>query len=335
MMKVKQKHGRIPAVLSIGMLVCLLVSVLPVQAQILKLPRVSPAMSVTGTIGFTRVTIDYSSPAVKGREIWGKLVPYGLTTSPFGAGTPAPWRAGANENTVITFTDDVKINGKALAAGSYGLHMIPGETQWTIIFSKNYTSWGSFFYYESEDALRITVSPKKAEFKEWLTYGFDDFTTNSAEVFLHWEKLKVSFNVEVDVDKIVLANIKNQLRSTAGFTWQGYMQAAAYYFRQNTHLDLALEWIKKSISINENEQNRNILGYIHMTQGNLEEALGLLKENVKKYPDSWNVYDSLAECYKKQDKKKEAVKYYKIALKKAPANQKKRIEDIIKELSGK
>jgi tetratricopeptide (TPR) repeat protein len=179
------------------------------------------------------------------------------------------------------------------------------------------------------------VSPKKAEFKEWLTYGFDNFTKNSAEVFLHWEKLKVAFNVEVDIDKIVLVNIKNQLRSTAGFTWMGNMQAAVYYFRQNTHLDLALEWIKKSVSINENEQNRNLLGYIHMAQGNLEEALAVFKENVKKSTDSWNVYDSLAECYQKQDKKKEAIKYYKIALKKAPANQKKRIEGILKELSGK
>jgi tetratricopeptide (TPR) repeat protein len=213
--------------------------------------------------------------------------------------------------------------------------MIPGETQWTIIFPRNYTSWGSFFYDESEDALRITVNPITAEFKEWLTYGLDNFTKNSADVFLHWEKLKVSFNVEVDVDKLVLASIKNQLRSTAGFTWMGYMQAAVYYYHQNTNLDLALEWIKKSVSLNENEQNWNILGYIHMAQGNLEEALSVLKENVKKYPQSWNVYDSLAECYQEQDKKKEAVKYYKMALKKAPANQNKRIEDNIKKLSSK
>ena len=334
-MKMKKNRSRALAVLGIGMLFCLMVSVLPVQAQFLELPRVSPAMKVTGTIGLTRVTIDYSSPGVKGREIWGKLVPYGLTTFQFGTGKPAPWRAGANENTVITFSDDVKVNGKDLAAGSYGLHMITGKDEWTIIFSKNYTSWGSFFYDPGEDALRIKVKPENVPFMEWLTYGFENFKENSADVFLHWEKLKVTFKIEVDNDRLVMQSIKNQLRSTAGFTWMGYTQAASYYFRKNTHLDQALKWVKQSISMTENERNRNLLGYILLAQNKTEEALQVFKENVKKFPNSWNVYDSLAECFSKQGNKKQAVKYYKMALKKAPDNQKKRIEGTLKKLQGK
>jgi tetratricopeptide (TPR) repeat protein len=306
-----------------------------VQAQQLKLPQASPAIKVVGTIGLAKVAVKYNSPRVKGRQIWGKLVPYGLKKFGFGTGNPAPWRAGANENTVIWFSSDVKVEGKGLKAGSYGLHMIPSEKDWVIIFSKNHTSWGSYFYDESEDALRVTVTPKKAEHREWLTYGFDGFTPNSAFVYMHWEKLKVQFKVEVDTDAHVIESITNQLRNTAGFSWQGYNGAAVYCLRANKNLDKGLKWIKQSIKMNENATNRNLLGYLLMANKQTGETIKVFRENVRKYPKNWNVYDSLGENLAKTGNKKEGIKFFKKALKMAPANQKKRIEKVLKKLTGK
>jgi len=144
------------------------------------------------------ITIEYSRPGVKGRKIWGDLVPLGMAPgNKYSKDQPFPWRAGANENTTINFTKDVLIEGKPLAAGKYGIHMIPGEKEWTIIFSKNSTSWGSFAYKQEEDALRVVVTPVAAAFHEWLTYGFDDLAGKSATAFLLWEKLKVPFKISL------------------------------------------------------------------------------------------------------------------------------------------
>jgi len=144
------------------------------------------------------VTIDYGRPGVKGRKIWGDLVPYGLAPgNKYSKDKPFPWRAGANENTTIQFSKDVLIEGQKLPAGKYGLHMIPGEKEWVIIFSKNSSSWGSFAYNQDEDALRITVVPVKAPHQEWLLYGFDDPDGSSATAFLHWELVKVPFKIKL------------------------------------------------------------------------------------------------------------------------------------------
>lgn len=322
--------------LVLGIVLFVFTLVQQVPAQQLKLPRVSPEMKVVGTIGLTKVAVMYSSPAVRGREIWGKLVPFGLTKFGFGGGNPAPWRAGANENSIIYFGNDVKINGNPLPAGKYGLHMIVSETEWTVIFSKNTSSWGSFFYDEADDALRIKVTPAKAEFKERLTYGFENFKPNSADVFLHWEKLKVKFNVEVETDALVLQSIKDQLRGIIGFTWQSYHQAGGYCLRANKHLDQGLKWLKKSIQMNENATNRNTLGYLLMAMNKKDDSIKVFRENIKKYPTNWNVFDSLGENLVKIGQKKEGIKYYKLALKKSPSDrQKKRIEGVLKKLQGK
>jgi tetratricopeptide (TPR) repeat protein len=302
------------------------------SAQLIVTPQVSPAAVIKQEIGLSWVKISYHRPGVKGREIWGKLVPYGLTTSGFGAGNPMPWRAGANENTTITFTDDAKIEGQPIKAGTYGLFMIVEPEEWTLILSSNSTSWGSFYYDKNEDILRVKLKPQTAEHREWLEYGFDTITFNSVNAYLHWEKIKVSFNIEFDVDNIVIRNIENQLRNKAGFTWQGWNQAAAYCYRSNTFLDKGEEWINKSISINENETNRNMYGYILLAAGKNDEALDVFKENVKKYPDSWNIKDSLGEAYKTLGDKKNAKKYYEAALKAAPENQKDRIKKTLSEL---
>ena len=306
------------------------------SAQRLQLTRTSPAMKIVGTIGLTKVKIEYSSPRVNKREVWGKLVPYGLTNFGFGGGNPGPWRAGANENTTITFTHDVKINGKPLKAGKYGLHMIVNkDSNWTVIFSKDNMAWGSYFYDEANDALRVEATPEKAPFKEWLTYGFDKFSLNSADVYLHWEKVKVAFNISTDTDKHVKKSIHAQLTSTLGFSWQPFNQAAIYYFQRGKNLDQALAWSRKSVSMNANLNNRNMLGYILLRAGKKDEAEKVFRENVTRYakgPNGWNAYDSLAEYLGKEGKKKEAVKYYKMALKAAPQQQKSRIQKAIADL---
>jgi tetratricopeptide (TPR) repeat protein len=311
-------------IFSISLLICS-----NIFSQFLNTPQVSPRQTITQEIGMSTVTIDYHRPAVKGREIWGKLVPYGLTTSQFGNGKPAPWRAGANENTVITFSDDVKVEGKDLKAGSYGLFMIPEVDEWTIIFSSNYTSWGSFFYEDSEDVLRVKVKPQSAEFTEWLSYNFDDLNLNSAIVSLQWEKLKIPFKVEFNSEKIAIKNIDNQLRNRAGFTWQGYQQAAFYSLQNNVSLDLGEKWIDKSIQMNENVNNRNLLGYIYMAQNKMDKAQKVFEENISKYPDNWNIYDSMAEFYVKIGDKVKGKEFYKKALEMAPENQKQRIREAI------
>jgi tetratricopeptide (TPR) repeat protein len=300
----------------------------------LKTPQVSPYASAMQRIGLTDVTITYHRPAVKDREIWGKLVPYGFAPpGPVGNGKPFPWRAGANENTTISFTDDVMIEGKLLPAGTYGLHMIPSEGDWTIAFSKNSSSWGSFFYDENEDALRVTVTPQQAEHEEWLEYGFDDLTKNSAVAYLHWEKMKVPFKIQVNTDEVAINYFKDQLRGQLGFNWQNWNQAAFYCLQNNVHLDLGLEWVDKSISMNENPANRNIKAYLLMAQNRKDECLALFEENVEKYPDNWNVYDSMGEAYNNYGQKDKAVKFYKTALAKAPDGQKSRIEGILEKIA--
>jgi hypothetical protein len=163
-------------------------------------PRASLHAQVTQTIGVdTDITIDFSRPGVKGREIWGELVPYGMAPgNRYSNNKPFPWRAGANENTTIEFNNDLMIEGESIPAGKYSIHMIPAEDEpWTVIFNKVNDAWGSFQYDESQDALRIKVDPVKAEYQEYLTYGFEDLSGNSATAYLHWAELKVPFTVEV------------------------------------------------------------------------------------------------------------------------------------------
>jgi len=161
--------------------------------------RKSLHASVTQTLGVeTDITFDFSRPGVKGRTIWGDLVPYGMNPGvKYSDNKPFPWRAGANENTTVTVSHDVKVEGNKLAAGKYSVHMIPSETDWVVIFSKKNDGWGSYAYDEKDDALRVTVKTTEASHEEWLTFGFDDLAGTSATAFLHWEKLKVSFKIEV------------------------------------------------------------------------------------------------------------------------------------------
>jgi hypothetical protein len=161
--------------------------------------RASLAASVSQTLGVdTEITIDFSRPGVKGRKIWGELVPYGMAPgNKYSEEKPFPWRAGANEKTTIAVSSDVLVDGKALPAGKYSIHMIPSEKDWIVIFNKVSEGWGSYDYDEAEDALRVTVTPVKAPFQEWLRFGFGDLAGTSAVAFLQWEKLKVPFTISV------------------------------------------------------------------------------------------------------------------------------------------
>ncbi len=161
--------------------------------------RPSLQASVSQTLGVeTNITIVYSRPGVKGRKIWGELVPFGLAPgNRYSKDQPFPWRAGADENTTIEFNKDILIEGKKLAAGKYSIHMIPSETTWIVVFNTNNSGWGSYAYNKEEDALRITVTPMKASHQEWLEFGFAGLAGTSASAYLHWEELVVPFKIEV------------------------------------------------------------------------------------------------------------------------------------------
>jgi hypothetical protein len=219
-------------------LLALHVTVGAALAQQLDLPRPSPNASVTQTVGVTEITLRYSRPGVKGRKIWGDLVPYGQV-----------WRTGANENTTIKFSTPVKIEGHELPAGIYGLQTIPTEGDWTVIFSKDANEWGAFNYKQEDDALRIQAKPQPAEFRERMAFDIEDVTDTKATVVLHWEKLKVPFTVEVDTPKLAMAKINDAVR------WQTPLQAANYCIQNNTCLDEASRWIDASIALQENFAN--------------------------------------------------------------------------------
>jgi tetratricopeptide (TPR) repeat protein len=320
-------------------------------------PQPSPAAGVSQTIGITEVKVSYHRPAVKGRAVWGALVPYGEV-----------WRAGANENTTIMFSKAVKVGGKDVLAGTYGLHMIPSGTEWTVILNKNSTSWGSYFYSETEDAVRITVTPKPGEFHEWLQYEFSDLSDSSAVLSLCWEKMRIPILLAVDTRSQVLAHARDEfLRGPAGFRWQGFDQAAQYALRNGGDLNEALKWANKSTDIAQNftnlrtqaavlealgrggeatplyakamtlatETEINTLGYALMGQNKMKEAIEMFEKNVKDYPDSWNVYDSLAEGLEKTGDVKGAIKNYEKALKRvSDDNNKNRITATMKRLRG-
>src|SRR5690606_17998655 len=231
--------------------------------QEFRTPRPSPNASVTQTIGVTDVTIHYSRPGVKNRTIWGELVPYNQI-----------WRTGANEVTSITFSDPVKVNGNELDAGTYGIHTIPAENEWTIIFSKN-TQVGCNSNYKEENAvLKIKVKPVHSEFTERLIFTFDDVTDNSAIVNLSWEKLRVPFTIETATQELTFAKAKNAI------DWSVPMQAATYALQSNANLDQAMKWIDASILIDENYWNMRIKAQLLAKTGKKDEAVSVMEKAI-------------------------------------------------------
>src|SRR5450755_4659750 len=214
------------------------------QSFVLDLPLQSQRAQISQRIGITDITINYHRPLVNDRKVWGDLVPYGKV-----------WRAGANINTTITFSDPVQIEGKPLDQGTYGLHMIPNADEWTVIFSKNSTSWGAFTYDEAEDALRVSVKPKAADMHNALTYDFEELKPESAVVELEWEKVAVPFKVSVDVHNVVQASFKKQLRNLSQYTWMSWDDAATYLLGEKFDLDEALAYSNKSVASEDRYDN--------------------------------------------------------------------------------
>jgi DUF2911 family protein len=211
----------------------------------LNLPDVSQAAEVKQRIALTDITVKYHRPLVNGRKIWGGLVPFGKV-----------WRAGANENTTIEFSDPVSVEGKPLAKGVYGLHMIPNPDSWTVIFSKTNTAWGSYSYNQNEDALRVNVKPKPlAEMKEALEFDFEDLKPDSTAVTLEWEKLGVPFTVSIKDAEQTLENIRAQLKGRGQFTWQALDEGAQFCLTRKINLDEALRWADASIQNEERFDN--------------------------------------------------------------------------------
>jgi tetratricopeptide (TPR) repeat protein len=212
---------------------------------------------VSEQIGLTQVTVTYHRPAVQGREgkIWGELIPKGFTNLGFGANNPSPWRAGANENTTIEFESDVKIEGQALAKGKYALFVAYDPAECTIIFSKKSDAWGSFFYDEKDDVLRVKVKPQALEKSvEWLKYDFTDQKENSATINLSWEKLSIPFKIEVDALKQQFDAFVTELKNPRGFTWQGFNTAASWCLTNNYQLEQGLAWINFADNFGGNQQ---------------------------------------------------------------------------------
>ena len=232
-------------------LTCYIVS----YSQLLTPPSGGNKKAMVGErLGITDVTIHYDRPGVKGREgkIWGQLVPKGYTDQGFGTSKAAPWRAGANENTTIEFSTPVSIEGQALPAGKYGFFIAYDPEECTVIFSKNSTSWGSFFYNEKEDALRVKVKPQPIDKSvEWLTYDFENETATGATVTLVWEKLKIPVKIETDYNNLQLESFRRELRSEKSFNpgWQNWNQAAQFCLQNNVDLDEGMQWADNAINL--------------------------------------------------------------------------------------
>ena len=318
-------------------------------------PRGSQMASVSQRVGITDITINYSRPRVKGRDICGKLVPFGMNNLGFGTAKESPWRAGANENTTITFTDDVEVEGRSLKAGTYGLHMIIHEdNKATVIFSNNSTAWGSFFYDPSEDALRVDVKTNDIPHRELLTFDFIEVNPNDATAALSWEKKQIPFKIEIAVTDIVLNDIRKKLQNQAGFNRQSWENAANFALNNDGDLNEALEWIDKAIAgqfySEQTFNNTLIKSGILNKMGKQQEALDLVEAflpqatifevhqygrqligmglkdkameifemNARNHKNTWPVNYGMARAYSAKGDYKKALSYLEKALKNAP-----------------
>ncbi|HET9277903.1 MAG TPA: DUF2911 domain-containing protein [Flavitalea sp.] len=347
----------------------MLLATIIVKAQGITTPRTpSPAAVVSQTIGISTITVNYSRPSVKGREVWGNLVPYGWNVQGFGAGNSAPWRAGANENTTIKFTHEVKVEGQTVPAGTYGLFFVVNkDNTGEVVLSKDSRSWGSFFYDPKHDQLRAKIQTREIPNTELLTYDFINTSKTAGELVLNWEKKQLPVKIEFDVDKIVMANAAEELKGPVGFNWQGFSSAANYALQNNINQEQALKWIDQAIAQNRNfntlniksgllkqtgksedadklvaeaisiatENELNTYGYTLLGQGEHDKAISIFQLNTQRFPKSANTWDSLGEAYATKGDKKNAVTNFKKSLSlNPPANVKANSEKYLKQLGA-
>lgn len=326
------------------------------QSLVLDLPLPSQRAEVSQRIGITDIKIVYHRPLVKDRKIWGGLVPYASV-----------WRAGANENTTITFSDPVTIEGQPLDKGTYGMHMIPNVDNWTLIFSKTSTAWGSFSYDQAEDALRVSVKPMPVEMHNALRYEFDELQPDSAVVKLEWEKLAVPFKVSVNVDEVVQASLKKQLRGLSQYNWMSWNDAANYWLTEKKDLNDGLTFADKSIENEDRFDNEltksKILASlgrkdeaeasqakalklatpleVHLFARQLQaekrsqEAFDIFRDNARKHPNEWYVHTGMARIYSSEGNFDQAAKEMTLARDAAPDNQKTYLDGLVKQLQAK
>jgi hypothetical protein len=327
------------------------------QSFELNLPRQSQHAVLTQRVGVTDITVNYSRPLANGRKIWGGLVPYGQV-----------WRAGANENTTITFSDPVTVEGKPLAAGTYGLHMIPNENDFTVIFSSMATAWGSFSYKQDEDALRVNVKPTTTGDYNALTYDFDQLKPDSAVLTLRWDKVAVPIAIAVGVNKTVEASLQKQLRGLPQYDWQAWNDAANYFLDAKFDYEQGLKDADQSIQNEDRFDNemtkaklldamgkpteakaardlalskanaqqlyaygRQLLKVDHKPQ----EAFAVFRELIKKYPNTWESHLAQARLYTGDGNYDAAIKEMKLSTNGAPEQLKPQIEALLKQLEAK
>ncbi|MFS8087166.1 MAG: DUF2911 domain-containing protein, partial [Acidobacteriota bacterium] len=269
------------------------------QPPKVRLPQASPSATVSQTIGVTDISITYHRPAVKGRAVWGdvsaekvaaliKANSVGAAAAGEGTVDGAPgsgkdliapnghvWRAGANEATKFTVSDDVLVNTQKLAAGAYSLHIIPGKEEWTVIFNKTADQWGSFRYDAKQDALRVKTKPVwLKDSQEQLSYEIPSLTTNSAQVILRWEKVAVPFTVEVpNQDALVRSKIDAAVAANPS-DWQIPLAVASAYFNDDK-FDEAMVWVEKSIKLKETFQNLRTKASLLFAMGKKPEAIAV------------------------------------------------------------
>lgn len=303
----------------------------------------SKHQKIMSTVGTTEISIDYHSPFVNGRKVFGGIVPYDFVVD----GIAYPWRAGANQRTVIEFEHDVLIEGKPLKAGSYGLVVLVSKKEWTFIFSKGKT-WGAFNYKKENDVLRVTVKTEKCSHQEWLRYEFVDRKASSAKVELAWERTKAGFTVSVDE----LSNAINELLEKEKKSPADYQSLAEYTLRKDpSKKAVAMQWIDKSLAMDVGRYNHKpysklikadlliAMGKIKegkllkkkalletegfgiyyyglrklLVDGNKEEAYVILRDNIKRNPKHWQGHLALGEYYLKMKDQKKATESFKKA----------------------
>jgi tetratricopeptide (TPR) repeat protein len=249
----------------------------------LKLPQASPEAMVKQTIGLTEIKVRYHAPGVKGRQIFGSLVPYGQL-----------WRAGANEATLITFEDDLYLNHERVPAGTYSFFILPeNATEWNIVLNKDTTLWGLEGYSELNDVAYLRVTPKTISFQETLQFGFSDIGTNTGTLNLSWENSLVSIRIETEIEKKALANINKALATAESDDWYIWAQAANYMITRKEHHQKALEWVNKSIAIKDNFYNNWVKARLYAQNREYQAAANLTAKAIalgNKEPQAYGTY---------------------------------------------
>ena len=238
----------------------LVLCALPLAAQPLRLPRPSPNATLTQTVGVTDIVIKYSRPGVKGRQIWGGLVPY-----------DAIWRTGANEATTINFSDDVLINGQKLPKGTYAFFTIPGKDSWSLVFNSQAEQWGAFTHDKTKDVLTVMAKPEAAPFREWMDFEIPEMTTDTAKIVLRWEKIAVPFTVDTQSVEKTLAAAKRSIAGVENQRWSVPLSAADFAF-QNGKMDEARTWLDQALALKENTRTLWLKARMQQKAGQIAEA---------------------------------------------------------------